>query len=63
MQIHLQLIFQGHIHHRDPICFRAVILANVPLDLCGQWNVTIDRNQIHATSQVALLANKVDEIS
>lgn len=47
--------FQDHIHHRDPVCFRAAVFANVLSDWCGQWNVTIDVNQFHESHHEFLL--------
>jgi hypothetical protein len=51
--------FQEHIHHRDPVCFRAVVFANVSADWCNQWNMTIDVNGFHESHPEFLLLLKL----
>jgi hypothetical protein len=51
--------FQEHMHHRDPVCFRAAVFANVLADWCNQWNVTIDVNRFHESHPEFLLLLKL----
>ena len=51
--------FQSHIHHKDPVCFRAAVFSKALSDWCGQWNVTIDINQFHDSHHEFLLLLKL----
>lgn len=51
--------FQAHVFHRDSICFRTNIFANVLLDWCGQWNVTIDVNRYYKNHHEFMLLLKL----
>lgn len=51
--------FQAHVLHRDPVCFRTTIFANILSDWCGQWNVTIDINRYHESHHEFLLLLKL----
>ena len=51
--------FHEHVHHRDPVCFRAAVFANILSNWCGQWNVTIDVNQYHESHHEFLLLLKL----
>ena len=37
--------FQIHIHHKDPVCYKAIVFANILSNWCSQWNVTLDVDQ------------------
>lgn len=52
-------LVQTHIHHRDLICYRAIIFANILADWCGQWNVNIDINQFNESHHNFLLLLKL----
>lgn len=51
--------FQQHIHHRDPVCFRAAVFSNVLADWCGEWDVVIDVNRFHESHAEFLLLLKL----
>ena len=51
--------FQLHAHHKDPVCFRAAVFANVLSNWCGQWNMTIDVNQYQESHHEFLLLLKL----
>ena len=51
--------FQMHVHHKDHVCFRAAVFANVLSNWCGQWNMTIDVNQYHKSHHEFLLLLKL----
>lgn len=51
--------FQDHILHRDPVCYRAAVFANILSNWCGQWNVTIDVNRYHESHHEFLLLLKL----
>ena len=50
---------QSHIHHWDPVCFRAMVFANIFDDWYRQWNVTIDVNEFHKSHHEFLLLLKL----
>ena len=51
--------FQMHAYHKDPVCFRAAVFANVLSNWCGQWNMTIDVNQYNESHHEFLLLLKL----
>ena len=51
--------FQDHIHHCDPVCYRAAVFSNILADWCGQWNITIDVNHFHESHHEFLLLLKL----
>ena len=51
--------FQLHAHHKDRVCFRAAVFANVLSNWCGEWNMTLDVNRYHESHHEFLLLLKL----
>lgn len=51
--------FQIHIHHKDPVCYRVAVFANILSYWCSQWNVTLDVNQFCESHHEFLLLFKL----
>lgn len=51
--------FDIHIHHLDPVCFRAAVFCNTLADWCGQWNVVLNVNKFAESHYEFLLLLKL----
>ena len=58
-QLTYKCFFETHIHHLDPVCFRAALFYNLLADWCGEWNVILNVNKFSESHYEFLLLLKL----